>query len=161
MLNRIFPQSLDNRFRGHRLAIWLLIPVVILKLGIGGNSMINPRHVATTADGIDLASFNAGGAQEVVSLFALLGLFQFLLGAQGALVLIRYRAMIPLIYLLLIVQQLGARVLNLARPTASSAAAGAHFGSALTLTILAMTIVGFALSVIGKGYATAPNSPLP
>jgi hypothetical protein len=158
MLNRIFPLRLDNHFRGYRLAIWLLIPVVILKLGIGGNSMINTRHVATTADGIDLASFNAGGAREVISLFALLGLFQFLLGAQGALVLIRYRAMIPLMYLLLIVQQLGSRALNLAHPTASSAAAGAHFGSALTLAILAMTLAGFALSVIGKGYSTASPS---
>src|SRR5665213_3048103 len=104
MLTRIFPQRLDNHFDGYRLAIWLLVPVVILKLVIGGNSMINTRHVATTADGIPLASFNAGGAQAVVSLFALLGLFQFLLGAQGVLVLIRYRAMIPLMYLLLIVQ---------------------------------------------------------
>lgn len=161
MLTRIFPQRFDNLFRGHRVAIWLLVPVVLLKLVIGANSMINTRDVATTADAIPLASYGVDGAQAVVSLFALLGLFQFLLGAQGAFVLVRYRAMIPLMYLLLLIQQLGSRALNLARPIAPSGAPGAHFGSTLTLAMLAVTLVGFVLSVTGKGYSSAADSPLP
>ena len=159
MLNRIFPERLDNHFRGHWLAIWLLVPIVLLKLMIGANSILNTRLVATSADGIPLNSFNAGGAEAVVALFALLGLFQLLLGLQGALVLVRYRAMIPFMYLLLLVQQLGSRALGLARPIAESGASSAHLGSAVVLAILAMTLVGFVLSLLGRGYkdAGAPN----
>ncbi|HEY5008676.1 MAG TPA: hypothetical protein VII42_11770, partial [Caulobacteraceae bacterium] len=87
---------------------------------------------------------------SVVSLFALLGLFQLLLGLQGAVVLVRYRAMIPLMYLLLLAQQLGSRAVALARPMAESGASGAHLGSAIVLAVLAMTVVGLVLSLLGK-----------
>lgn len=150
MLNCIFPERLDNHCRGHPLAIWLLVPIVLLKLMIGANSILNTRLVATTADGIPLASFNPAGAQAVVSLFALLGLFQLLLGLQGAVVLIRYRAAIPFMYLLLLVQQLGSRAVGLARPIAETSAASAHVGSAVSLAILAMTLIGLVLSLLGK-----------
>lgn len=150
MLNRIFPRQIDNQFRGRRLAIWLLIPVVVLKLIIGANSMLDTRQVATSADGIPLASFDAAGAQAVVALFALLGLFQLLLGLLGALMLIRYRAAIPLIYLLLLVQQLGFRALDLAHPIVGSGAASAGIGSALVSAILAMTVIGFVVSLLSR-----------
>jgi hypothetical protein len=37
VLGRIFPKQLDNNYRGHALAIWLLVPVVLMKLIIGVN----------------------------------------------------------------------------------------------------------------------------
>jgi len=155
MLNRIFPERLDNHYRGHRLAIWLLIPIVLVKLMIGANSILNTRLVATSADGIPLGSFDAAGAEAVVSLFALLGLFHLLLGLQGALVLIRYRAAIPLFFLLMLAQQVASRALALAHPIASSGASSAGFGSAIVLTLLAMTLVGLVLSLLGRGYRAA------
>jgi hypothetical protein len=150
MLNRILPERLDNHYRGHWLAIWLLVPIVVVKLVIGANSMLNTRFVATSADGIPLDRFNAGGAEAVVALFALLGLFQLLLGLQGVVVLVRYRAMIPLMFLLLLIQQVGRRALALAYPMAESGVSSARFGSALVLAILAMTLIGLALSMVGK-----------
>jgi hypothetical protein len=72
-------------------------------------------------------------------------------------VLIRYRAAIPLMYLLLLVQQLGSRGVGLVRPIARI---GPHPGSAVVLAILAMTLVGLALSLLGKGYS-APSAPAP
>lgn len=34
MLSHILPPRIDNTYRGHPLAFWLLIPIVILKTGI-------------------------------------------------------------------------------------------------------------------------------
>lgn len=155
MLNRIFPRQFDNHYRGHWLAIWLLAPIVALRLVIGTNSILNTRFVATSADGIPLSSFDAAGAQAVISLFALLGLFQLLLALQGVVVLIRYRAMIPLFYLLLLIHQLGGRALALAHPIAQSGASSAQIGSAIVLALLAITLAGFVLSLLGRGPLAA------
>jgi hypothetical protein len=148
MLRRIFPKQFDNNFRGNRLAIWLLAVIVLIRLAIGMNSIINTRLVAISADGIPLDRFNAGGAEAVVALFALLGLFTLLFALQGVVVLIRYRAMIPFIYLVLLIQQIGGKALALIHPIASSGAPSVQNGSGFILAVQAMTLIGFALSLL-------------
>ncbi len=118
MLDRIFPKQADNSFHGYRLAIFLLVAIVLLRLGIGANSMLDAPNVAVTADGIPLDSYGTAGADTVVALFALLGLFHLLFALLGLAVLIRYRALIPLMYLLLLAQQAGNRLLNFVHPIA-------------------------------------------
>ena len=107
MLARIFPNQFDNTYRGHWLGLWLLAPVLLARLAIGLNSTLNTRTVAESADGIPLDTFGAAAANTVVSLFALSGFSFILLSLLGILVILRYRAMIPLMYLLLLIQQLG------------------------------------------------------
>ncbi len=147
MLDRLFPRQIDNAYRGRRLGLWLFVPILIVELGIGGNSMINPHTVAATADGIPVDSYGPAGAAQVISLFALLGFCRLLFALLGVLALIRYRAAIALIYLVFLALHLGNKVLNLAHPTVSSGAPSAGLGSAVVLTLLAMLLVGFALSL--------------
>ena len=148
MFNRIFPKHLDNRASGHWLATWLLIPIVLVRAIIGFNSMVFSRSIATTADAIPLDTFGPDGAEAVISLFALLGLLTLLFALLGAVVLIRYRAMIPLMYLMLLIQQLGSKALLLMHPIVRSGSAS--LGSTVVLVILAMTVGGFVLSLIGN-----------
>lgn len=150
MLKHLFPKQFDNIYRGHWLAIWLLVPIVILYLIMGGNSMWHPHYVATSADGIPLDSYTAGGAQAVVSMYAQMGLCLLLLTLQGVLVLIRYRAMIPYVYLLLLAQELGGTLLNHLYPIAKSGVSTEKAGLAVVLAILAMTLAGFILSLVPK-----------
>jgi hypothetical protein len=157
MLNRIFPRQFDNRYSGNRLAIWLFVPVVLIELLIGANSTFNARSVATGADGIPLDSFGAGGAQAVVAIFALLGLCRLLFALQGIVVLIRYRAMIPFMYLLLLILQLGSKALLLINPIARSGVPSAQIGSAVILALLAMLLIGFVLSLLNQN--DAPGNP--
>ena len=76
MLKQILPQRIDNTYRGHPLAVWLFIPVVVLKTGIALGTIFNGRGAAQSADGIPLDSFGASGAEAVVALFAIWGLSQ-------------------------------------------------------------------------------------
>jgi hypothetical protein len=148
MVDRLFPKSFDNVYRGHWLAIWIFGAVVLAKAMQGVNSIIMPRLVATNADGIPLDSFNAAGAQTVLALFALLGFYLLVLPVQSVVVLIRYRAMIPFMYLMLLFVQLGSRVLFLLHPAVRTSTMPA--GLAVNLAILALTLMGFALSLLSK-----------
>ncbi len=150
MLDRILPSQFDNAYPGLRAAIWLFVPLVLLRLVMGTNMMWHPQDIAMTADAIPLSGYSGGGAQAVVSLFAQIGLYRLLIALLTALALIRYRAMIPLLYLLLLLELLGSRLLDHFYPIAKPAAASGGTGSALILGILALSLIGFVLSLMPR-----------
>jgi hypothetical protein len=152
MLDRIFLRQFDNAYRGHRLAIWLLVLVVLVKAAQGANAVINPHLVMTTADGIPVDSFNAAGAEAAIALFALLGLYILILPLVSAVVLIRYRTMIPFMYLMLLIVQVGSLGLRFAHPIARSGAYHAMpIRMYVNLGLLAMMVIGFVLSLLRAG----------
>jgi len=154
MLNRIFPQPIDNTYRGHPLAVWLFIPVVVLKTGVALGTIFNGRGAAQSADGIPLDSFGAGGAEAVVALFAIWGLSQLVFSALGVLALTRYRAMIPFMFVLLLVEHLARRWILLVKPIARI---GTPPGIYINLVLLVLMIVGLALSL--RSRADLPLQP--
>ncbi len=145
MLGRIFPKQFDNAWRGHWLAIGFLIPVVLLKSMMGVNSVFNTRSVLTGPDAIPLDSYSAAGAQAVVSLFALSALGNLVLVTLSIVALVRYRAMIPFLYLLMLAEYAGRRALLFANPIGRSE--GTPIGFYINMTLLALLLIGFALSL--------------
>ena len=153
MLNQILPPRFDNTYRGHSLAFWLLIPVVVLKTGIALGTIFNGRWLAQSADGIPLDSFGVSGGEAVVSLFAIWGLSQLLFSVLGVLALTRYRAMIPLIFVLLLTEHLARRWILLVKPIARTEAPPIS----INLVLLAVMIAGLALSL--RSRADVPVQP--
>ena len=122
-LARLFPRQIDNNFRGSRLALWLFGFFVLVKLAQGGESVFNAYATATNADGIPLASYGAAVAQTMVQMFALLGLNLMVLPLLGLVALVRYRAMVPLMYLMMLLLYLGNRVVHVLHPDAGDVGA--------------------------------------
>lgn len=144
MLDQILPRPIDNTYRGHPLAVWLLVPVVLMKTGIALSTIFNGRAAAQSADGIPLDSFGAGGAQAVVALFAIWGLAQLVFSVLGVLALTRYRAMIPSLFVLLLVEHLVRKWILLVKPIART---GTPPGPYINLALVALMIVGLGLSL--------------
>ena len=148
MLARLFPKQFDNAgYRGHWLALILFGLLMVLDAGIGTNSILNTHEVAIGADGIPLDSFSPSAAREVMLEFALLGMWRLFLVLLGVVALIRYRAMIPFLFLLLLFQQLAGRLIHVLRPTDGDFTAR---GSIVVWVILGMIVGGFVLSLIGR-----------
>ena len=116
MLNQIVPHQFDNNYRGHKLALWLFALLVLMKLGMSLSAIFDGYNMARSADGIPIDTFTSGGAEAVISITALLGLSHFLLASLGVLALIRYRAMIPLMYVLLLVGYFAKKWILLVHP---------------------------------------------
>ncbi len=144
MIERLIPRQADNAYQGHRLALWILALIILMKLGIGLNSVFNGHYVASFADGIPIDTYTPAGTQTVLALFAVLGLFQLMLGLLGMLVLGRYRALVPLMFSLLLLDQLGRKLILLFIPIERT---GAPSGSVVYFALLAAVIVGLALSL--------------
>ena len=65
MLEQLFPQRVDNSYRGYKLALWLFALVVLMKVAMSLNSIFNGYFVARSADRIPIDTFTAAGAQTV------------------------------------------------------------------------------------------------
>jgi hypothetical protein len=152
MLSRLLPQRIDNNYGGYKLALWLFGLLVLMKAAVGLNCILNGAYVASHADGIPLATFTPGGAQTVVSLFALWGVSQLIICLLCVLLLVRYRAMVPCMFALLILESLSRRVILLVMPPFKTGASG---GSYVQLVVLALMVVGLALSLRSRGAPQA------
>ncbi len=84
-----------------------------------------------------------------------MGLDQLLLGLLFLVVLIRYRAMIPLMYVLIIVNHIALEGIAYMKPLVLAGTSGA---STPALVLTALSISGLVLSLLGKGYKN--QSPL-
>ena len=100
ILARLFPKTITNVFPGQRIALWLFVPLTALTVWRSQHHIFAPDGGAQTIATIPLDSYTDAGAAAVITIFALWGLSQLLIGLLYLIALIRYRALIPLLYLL-------------------------------------------------------------
>lgn len=164
MFIRLFPKQIDNTYQGYALAIWLFVPLVLVKLLMGLNvAGLNPwvsnRYIAQSFDLIPLDTFSAEAASTVMFMFAAWGLALFVLSLLGVVVLIRYRAMIPLIYLLLAIEQFGRRgILTMSPVERAVEIHGITAALLINWGLMAALAIGFGLSLAAPIKAKSQGS---
>jgi len=155
MLERVFPSAADFTYRGSRIALWLLGLVLFLRLGIALGSIFNGNYAATAADGIPIDSYTPQGAQAFLSLFALLGLSQFMLGAFGVVLLFKYRPLVPLFLLLLLVEHVARKGIAAYVPIERS---GQAAGGAINWDIFGVMVTAFIFSIRQSQRVRLPSA---
>lgn len=143
MLSRLLPRPIDNHYSGWKVGLWLFAFLVLVKVLMSVNSILNAESIARSADGIPLGTFPPAAAQTVVSLFALSAFSRLTLALLGILVLVRYRAMVPLMFASFLLEHLGRRLVLQFLPIPRTTSPG----SAINLVLLALMIVGLGLSL--------------
>ena len=154
IFDRLFPARADNNtYRGSTLALWVFGLLVLVRSAIGLGSIFNGHAAASSADGIPLDTFTPAGAQTVLALFGLLGVSQVVFSVLCIVVLVRYRALIPLMFALLLLYQLSRKLILYFLPIPRT---GAPPVSAINLAILGLMIVGLALSLRSQAGLRSP-----
>lgn len=150
MIDRIIPACIDNHYRGHRLGLWLFVPITFINVSRSLTHLFKADGGAQSISTIPLDTYSSSAAQNIVGLFARIGLEQLLLASLFVLILVRYRAMIPLMYVLIVAHYIGARVVSQAKPLVLAGTSGV---STPFLVIAVLSVAGLVLSLIGRGYA--------
>jgi hypothetical protein len=153
MFERLFPKTIDNHFSGHRFALWLFYPITLITIVRSLIHIFRSDGGAQSIATIPLDSFTAAGSATLIAIFALWGLSQLLMGGLYALVLFRYRAMIPLMYLLILIEYAGRMGIGLTKPIATIGTAPGGPGS---IVMVGIAIVCLFLSLRG---ASADGHP--
>jgi hypothetical protein len=144
MLDRLLPRTIDNTYRGHKLALWLFGFLAFMRVVMSVNSIFNGYAVMTSADGIPLDTYPAAATRLIVTLWALLGLSVFFIYVLCVFVLVRYRSAIPFMFALLLLQHLGGRLILQLMPIVRT---GTPPASVINLVLLALIIIGLGLSL--------------
>ena len=152
---RLFPARLDNEgYRGRMAALWLFAVFLALRAIMGVNGAINTRTIAT-GDGLRLDGLGEGGAETILLLFRNLSLAHLPLVAIGAVVLWRWRAMVPFLYLVLLSDQVVRRLVAQANAVAGTEPSAVAIW--INLAILALLLSGFVLSLWNRSSAARPS----
>jgi len=157
-MNALLPRQVDNTFHGRTAALWIFGAVVLLRIGVGLGSIFNGRDAATSADGIPLDTYTPAGAQTVLALFGMLGLARFVSGLLCVVVLVRYRALVPLMFALILSEQVGRRLVLYFIPIVRSETARV---GAFNDVLLAAMVVGLLLSLWPRSVTTARQTRRP
>jgi hypothetical protein len=112
VLNRIFPKAVDNDYRGAKIALWVFTVLAMVSTARSFIHFLAPDGGAGIIAGLDLTK----GGENIVFAFGLWGLSQLLYALIQLLVALRYRKLIPLFYLMLLIETLGRMAVGAMKP---------------------------------------------
>ena len=143
MFAKLFPESVDNTYRGHKAALWIFGLVVAIRIIQSVNTIFNGYSIAK-GDGIPIDAFAPDAAQTVLSMFALSAFSRLILSLLCVLVLVRYRSAIPFMFVVLAFNLLGNQVILRFLPAAGSET---QVGPIIFMVLMSLIVVGLALSL--------------
>ena len=100
MITRVFPKQFDNEFMGYKFSLWIFYALTALTLWRSQHHLFAPDGGAESIASIPLSTYSAAASDTIIGVFALWGLSQLIIGLIYLVACIRYRSMIPLLYLL-------------------------------------------------------------
>ena len=95
MIEKLFPQPADDNYHGHKLGKWLLIFFTVKSFVAGSIHMFAADGGAQSIASITLDQFSQGAANSIVTIFGLWGMEQAVIGFISAIILWRYKSLIP------------------------------------------------------------------
>ena len=110
---RVFPKQLDNSFRGNRIAVIVFALITVFTLARSCIHIFAPDGGASSIAGINTS---VEGGSNVISMFALWGLAQLLMGLVYLAVFFRYKSLIPFMYMLIIIEYSGRVLIGMVKP---------------------------------------------
>jgi len=102
MLKKILPDVVDNKYSGHNIALWFFYLITVMTIVRSCIHIFKDDGGAQSIATIPLDSYTNGGAEAVIFIFAYWGLSQLMFGLLQAIVVLKYKSLIPLMYLFLI-----------------------------------------------------------
>ena len=151
MFDKLFPQPIDNTYRGYKVALWLFGLVVGVMITQSLVVIFNAHSTVVNADGIPLDTYTPAAAQTVVALFLLRALSRLIISLLCVLVLVRYRSAIPFMFALLLLNYLAGQLIFQFVPVVRT---GTPPGPIVNLIMFALMIIGLALSLRSRGIRT-------
>ncbi len=135
------PAAADNRIRGSRLPLWLLVLVATVGTVRSLIHILAPDGGAGSIAGMDLA---VTGAEEVIFAFALWGSAQLVYAMLLWVVILRYRSLAPLMWAVQLLETLGRMLVGRLKPVTFAHTPPGAIQNYLYL-VLAVCMLGLAM----------------
>jgi hypothetical protein len=144
MMHKLLPKQADNTTGRFRLPVYVLLVIGIVSTARSLIHLLAPDGGAGSIAGMDLS---VTGAEGIVFAFALWGSAQLINAIVQLVVAFRYRSLVPLMYLLLILEVLLRMLVGSMRP---GSFAHTPPGAAGNWVILPLAVIMLILSLWGE-----------
>lgn len=102
MRNKILPPVIDDNYKGNKIALWFFYLITVVTVVRSCIHIFKDDGGAQSIATIPLDSYTDAGAATVILIFAYWGLSQLMFGLLQSVVALKYKSLIPLMYLFLI-----------------------------------------------------------
>ena len=144
MLQRILPPTIDNNYKGNKIALWFFYLITAVTVVRSLIHMFKHDGGAQSIATIPLDTFTETAAAVVILIFAYWGLSQLMFGIIQVIVAIRYKSLIPLMYLMLVLEWATRFLLSMYKPIETVGQAPGGIGN---MVLPFVCLVMFFLSV--------------
>lgn len=153
MLDKLLPRTIDNSYRGHKLALWLFGLIVGVRILQSLSVLVDGHGTAKDADGIPVDTHTPESAKQMMALFAQGSVWRITLGALCVIVLIRYRSAVPLMLVLLLLNYLASQLTFQFVPLLRT---GTPPGPYVNFGLFVLTIVALVFSLRSRAVRAEP-----
>lgn len=140
-MNKFFPKIIDNLYSGHKLPLYLFYLLTTVTIGRSLVHMFVADGGAQSIATIPLDSYSVEAANVVIHIFAEWGLTQLLFGVLYAIVLWRYKSLIPLMYLFILTEYTGRLLLTIYKPIILEGTAPGGVGNYIMIPLALIMLV--------------------
>lgn len=144
IVHNLLPQPITKRYGCAPIAKWMLILLTVITVVRSLAHIFLPDGGTQSIATIPLDSFTTNGRATVIHIFAHWGLSPLLLALLYVVVLWRYQSLIPLLYLLVLVEYTGRLLLTFAKPFSTHGTAPGAIDNYILITL---ALVMLALSL--------------
>ncbi|RSK29364.1 hypothetical protein EJF36_12465 [Bacillus sp. HMF5848] len=146
LINKILPKNINNTYRGQKIALYVFYILTAVTIWRSQHHLFALDGGAQSIATIPLDSFTDAGAAAVIGVFSLWGLSQLIIGILYFIVSLRYRSLVPLMYLLVVFEYLvRATYISSVKPIPT---AGTAPGAAANVPVIIIAVVMFVLSLL-------------
>lgn len=140
----VLPKEINNTYQGRKIALYLFYLFTIMTVVRSLIHVFTPDGGAQTIATIPLDSFSREGASAVILIFAFWGLSQLIMGIFYVIVCLRYKSLIPLMYLFIFFEYLMRLMLGVLKPIETT---GTAPGAVINFIFPPLVIILFLLSM--------------
>jgi hypothetical protein len=137
ILETLLPAKIDNGIRGSKIPLYIFTLYAILSLVRSCIHVFTPDGGAGSIAGMDLS---VAGADGIIFAFALWGSSQLLLAIIQLLVVIRYRSLVPFMWLMLILEILLRELVGKMKPVTFAHTPPGAVGNQILLPLAALML---------------------
>lgn len=150
---RVFPKQVDNTFRGYKIAAAVFLLMTVFTIARSVIHIFFPDGGAGSIAGIDTS---VEGGSNIISMFALWGLSQLLMGFVYLVVFFRYKSLIPFMYILILIEYSGRALIGIVKPLVVSHTPPGAIGDYILIP-LAIVMLVLSLKRTSKGVSNTAD----
>jgi len=134
----VLPAKIDNTIRGTKIPFYIFALFTIISTARSFIHLLSPDGGAGTIAGMDLS---VAGADGIIFAFALWGSSQLLFALIQLLVVLRYKSLVPLMYLMLMLEVLLRELVGKMKPVTFAHTPPGAIGNQLILPLAALMFI--------------------